>query len=142
MPCGSKERSKAGDSRAKLIKVQQHFCPRTLALLINKGGKEGLCLESDQKAHCYCNILSAEYDETLQKQLYKHSRIDHLSQQEDVWDFCVILADVSALLAPNLNCEERCADQALITHYLERCADQALITHYLMPSSTTFDWDL
>ncbi len=30
----------------------------------------------------------------------------------------VILADVSALLAPNLNYEERCADQALITHYL------------------------
>jgi hypothetical protein len=85
---------------------------------INKGGKEEACLEGDQKAHCYRNILSAEYDETLQKKIYKHSRIDHLSQQEDVWVFSVILADVSALLAPNLNCEERCADQALITHYV------------------------
>jgi hypothetical protein len=84
----------------------------------NKGGKEGLCLESNQEAHCYCNILSPEYDKTLQKKNYKHSRIDHLSQQEDVWVFSVILADVSALLAHNLNYEERCADQALIIHYL------------------------
>lgn len=99
------KRSKAGDSRAKVIKVQQHFLP-TNTCSINKGRKEGLCLESDQKAHCYSNILSAEYDETLQKKIinYKHSRIDHLSQQEDVWVFSVILADVSALLAPNLNC--------------------------------------
>jgi hypothetical protein len=88
---------------------------------INKGRKEGLSLETDRKAHCYCNILSAEYDETLQNFIYKHSRIDHLSQQEDL-GFSVILADVSALLAPNLN-------------RVEHFANQALITHYLMPSS-------
>jgi hypothetical protein len=56
------KRSKAGDSRAKVIKVQQHFLP-TNTCSINKGRKEGLCLESDQKAHCYSDILSAEYDE-------------------------------------------------------------------------------
>jgi hypothetical protein len=33
------KRSKAGDSRAKVIKVQQHFCPRTLGLLIREERK-------------------------------------------------------------------------------------------------------
>jgi hypothetical protein len=33
------KRSKAGDSRAKVIKVQQHFSPRTLALLLREERK-------------------------------------------------------------------------------------------------------
>jgi hypothetical protein len=101
--------------------MQNHAGPRKTCARIQEkqapdrarlGGAWGVAIER----HCYCNILSAEYDETLRNFIYKHSRLDHLWQQEDV-AFSVILAHVS-LIAPILNREEHCADQALITHYL------------------------